>query len=80
MSIFHLPSPKTSQSYRTEHLYKGPQNDLLAVSMKNCDPKGPLMVYITKMIPTNEKGKFFAFGRVFSGTVTSGQKVKIMGN
>ncbi len=47
--------------------------------MKNCDPNGPLMIYISKMIPTNDKGRFYAFGRVFSGTVSMGQKVRIMG-
>lgn len=44
-----------------------------------CDSKGPLMMYISKMVPTNDKGRFFAFGRIFSGTVAVGQKVKIMG-
>ena len=47
--------------------------------MRNCDPKGPLMIYISKMIPAADKGRFYAFGRVFSGTVASGQKVRIMG-
>ena len=37
------------------------------------------MVYISKMIPTNDKGRFYAFGRVFSGTVAAGQKGRIMG-
>lgn len=37
------------------------------------------MIFISKMIPTNDKGRFYAFGRVFSGTVASGQKVRIMG-
>ena len=31
------------------------------------------------MVPTNDKGRFYAFGRVFSGTVSAGQKVRIMG-
>jgi elongation factor 2 len=31
------------------------------------------------MIPTNDKGRFYAFGRVFSGIVATGQKVRIMG-
>ena len=44
-----------------------------------CDPNGPLMIYISKMIQSYEKGRFYAFGRVFSGTVRSGQKVRIMG-
>jgi elongation factor 2 len=47
--------------------------------MRNCDPKGPLMIYISKMVPAADKGRFYAFGRVFSGTVASGQKVRIMG-
>ena len=49
------------------------------VGVKNCDPKGELMMYISKMVPTSDKGRFYAFGRVFSGTVSTGQKVRIMG-
>jgi len=30
-------------------------------------------------VPTNDKGRFYAFGRVFSGTIRTGQKVRIMG-
>jgi len=37
------------------------------------------MCFISKMVPTNDKGRFYAFGRVFSGTVATGQKVRIMG-
>lgn len=46
--------------------------------MKSCDPDGPLMVYISKMVPSSVAGQFFAFGRVFSGTVVAGEKVRIM--
>jgi len=46
--------------------------------MKNCDPNGPLTVYISKMIPLDST-RFAAFGRIFSGTISSGQKVRIMG-
>jgi len=31
------------------------------------------------MVPTSDKGRFYAFGRVFSGTVKTGSKVRIMG-
>jgi len=27
------------------------------------------MMYISKMVPTSDKGRFYAFGRVFSGKV-----------
>jgi len=79
MMVLHLPSPKTAQKYRTSYLYEGSMDDACAVGMRNCDPKGPLMIYISKMVPAADKGRFYAFGRVFSGTVASGQKVRIMG-
>lgn len=47
--------------------------------MKQCDPSGPLMVYVSKMVPSSDKGRFYAIARVFSGTVASGMKVRIMG-
>merc|ERR1719159_365368 len=37
------------------------------------------MMYISKMVPTSDKGRFYAFGRVFSGTARSGIKVRIQG-
>ena len=37
------------------------------------------MMYISKMVPTTDKGRFYAFGRVFSGTVSTGLKARIMG-
>lgn len=36
-------------------------------------------MYVSKMVPTTDKSRFFAFGRVFSGTIATGQKVRIMG-
>ena len=45
--------------------------------MTNCDPTGPLMMYVSKMVPTSDKGRFYAFGRVFSGKIATGQKVNI---
>ncbi|GAB1611122.1 elongation factor 2-like [Argonauta hians] len=79
MIVIHLPSPVTAQKYRVEMLYEGPMDDSAATAVKNCDSKGVLMMYISKMVPTSDKGRFYAFGRVFSGTVSTGQKVRIMG-
>merc|ERR1712136_443242 len=47
--------------------------------MRSCDPEGPLMMYISKMVPTSDKGRFYAFGRVFSGKIATGLKCRIMG-
>jgi elongation factor 2 len=37
------------------------------------------MVFISKMVEVGDTGRFLAFGRVFSGVVSNGQKVRIMG-
>jgi len=79
MIVIHLPSPVTAQKYRAELLYEGPQDDAVCVGIKNCDPEAHLMMYISKMVPTSDKGRFYAFGRVFSGKVATGQKARIMG-
>lgn len=79
MIVLYLPSPAVAQKYRCENLYEGPQDDECAVGIRNCDSKAPLMLYVSKMVPTSDKGRFFAFGRVFSGTVRSGLKVRIQG-
>lgn len=79
MIILHLPSPAVAQKYRVETLYEGPMDDEAALGIRDCDSQAPLMLYVSKMVPTSDKGRFYAFGRVFSGTVSSGQKVRILG-
>merc|ERR1719174_3631418 len=79
MIVMKLPSPRVAQKYRVENLYEGPMDDEAAQAIRNCDPSGPLMMYVSKMVPTSDKGRFYAFGRVFSGTVATGQKVRIQG-
>merc|ERR1719410_1294895 len=79
MITFHLPSPAQAQKYRMEMLYEGPLDDPCATAIKNCDPNGELMMYISKMVPTSDKGRFYAFGRVFSGKISTGLKARIMG-
>merc|ERR1712032_1421860 len=62
-----------------ENLYEGPLDDEAANAIRACDPAGGLMMYVSKMVPTSDKGRFHAFGRVFSGTIATGQKVRIQG-
>merc|ERR1719197_2447693 len=82
MIVMHLPSPKKAQTYRAEMLYSGEavDTDKYYMGIKNCDQEAPLSLYISKMVPTADKGRFFAFGRIFSGKVATGSKVRIMGN
>ena len=36
------------------------------------------MMYVSKMVPSLDKGRFYAFGRVFSGTIGTGMKVCVV--
>jgi elongation factor 2 len=80
MCTVHLPSPRKAQKYRTKYLYQGDENDACGTAMKVCDPNGPLMMYVSKMVPNpDDEARFIAFGRILSGTVSSGKKVRILG-
>jgi elongation factor 2 len=80
--VNHLPAPNVAQRYRVAHLYEGPLDDPAAVGIRECDPNGPLMIYVSKMVPdpsdSGSGSKFLAFGRVFSGTARPGQQVRIL--
>jgi elongation factor 2 len=80
MIVVKLPSPATSQLYRTEALYDGPMGDDASEAIRTCDTSenAPLMMYVSKMVPGADN-RFIAFGRVFSGRVATGQKVRILG-
>jgi len=81
MIVLHLPSPAKAQVYRVDTLYEGPLDDATATAIRTCDTSdgAPLCMYISKMVPTSDKGRFYAFGRVFAGKIATGQKVRIMG-
>lgn len=77
LAINHLPSPRVAQEYRVDLLYKGPKDDKYYNAIKTCDPLGPLIMYVSKMVPTKDNSHFYAFGRVFSGIASTG-KIKIL--
>jgi len=79
MIVNHLPSPRKAASYRYEQLYNGPSDDKYALAIRDCSADGPCIMYVSKMVPTTDKGRFFAFGRVFSGRISTGMKARIMG-
>lgn len=79
MVVMKLPSPRAAQKYRVKYLYEGPQTDEVAKAIASCDPNGRLCMFVSKMFPTKDFTRFRAFGRVFSGTIATGMKVKIQG-
>lgn len=84
----HIPSPIEAQAYRVPKLYEGPIEDVYARAMSKCDPEGPVMVYVSKLVNLDglrgaakgggRKG-LVAYGRVLSGTINVGDTLNILG-
>jgi Xaa-Pro aminopeptidase len=79
MIIWKLPSAQRAQKYRVDHLYSGPVNDRCAAAIKTCNSKGPLMLFISKIVTDAKTHEPIAIGRVYSGTVRTGMEVNILG-
>jgi len=75
----NLPSPASAQQYRSELLYSGPADDACGAGMRACDPQAPLLLYISRLVPSADKGRFIAWGRVLSGCMHARARVRIMG-
>nr|5H7K_A Chain A, Elongation factor 2 [Pyrococcus horikoshii OT3] len=77
MVVRHLPSPIEAQKYRIPHLWEGDISSDIGQAMLNCDPKGKMVMVVTKIIIDKHAGEV-ATGRVWSGTVKSGQEVYLI--
>jgi U5 small nuclear ribonucleoprotein component len=75
----HIPSPLDNAFSKTSSTYTGPMDSLAAKSMTKLDPNGPLMINISKLYPSLDGTKFDAFGRIMSGTIKNGMRVKVLG-
>lgn len=60
---------------QVELTYTGPQTSELVEHMKACNPKGPLVIQVSKLFPKPDCSAFDAFGRIYSGSVKPGDKV-----
>lgn len=74
-----IPSPLENSINRFRQHYSGTLDSNLVESVKNCDGSGPLVIFITKNYYNSGDAGFNLFGRIFSGTIRKGQKVKLLG-
>ncbi|KAL8283107.1 hypothetical protein RQP46_005885 [Phenoliferia psychrophenolica] len=79
MVVDHIPDPTAAAKLKVESTYTGSLESPLSKSMLACDPAGPLVIQVVKLYPTPDANEFRAFGRILSGTVTTGMKVKVLG-
>jgi len=72
MVASHLPTPKQAQKYRIPKIWKGDLTSPEGKSLINCDPNGPMVFCVTKVMVDPLAGEI-AVGRLFSGTAKRGE-------
>lgn len=77
--VENVPSARAAASRKVAQTWTGSSTSSLAQSMIKCDAAGPLMVQISKLYQTTDAQEFRAFGRVMSGTVRVGDRVRVLG-
>uniref|UniRef100_A0A6A7G5G1 110 kDa U5 small nuclear ribonucleoprotein component CLO-like isoform X2 n=2 Tax=Hirondellea gigas TaxID=1518452 RepID=A0A6A7G5G1_9CRUS len=85
MIVEKIPSPKGGAAVKIEQTYTGEMSTPCANAMLNClslDPETnrsvPQMVNIVKLYPRPDCSAFDAFGRVLSGVVKVGDRVRVL--
>jgi elongation factor 2 len=65
-----VPNPAQAQAKRAPVLISGPMADPACAAVKECSTTGQLLFQVAKLVPQpSAAGRFFALGRVFSGTM-----------
>ena len=77
MAVKHVPNPFEAQKYRVEKIWKGNVASEHGKAMTNCDDNGPIIACITNVQSDSNAG-LIATGRVFSGTVKTGDRVYLV--
>jgi elongation factor 2 len=78
MVITHVPNPQDAQKVRIPVIWKGDLQTEVGKAMMNCDSNGPVTFMCTKIIMDPHAGEV-AIGRLFSGKVTRGMELNIVG-
>jgi elongation factor 2 len=78
MIVKHLPSPLEAQKYKIPRIWKGNLDSPEGKALLGCDPNGPLLGMITKIFVDPKSKRPTLIGRVFSGTVKSGQTIRLV--
>jgi elongation factor 2 len=77
MAVKHIPNPLEAQSYRVEKIWKGNMTSEAGQAMAGCDDHGPTVMCMTS-VQTDPNSGLIATGRLFSGTIETGDTVYLV--
>ncbi|CDK25570.1 unnamed protein product [Kuraishia capsulata CBS 1993] len=75
----HAPSPEEAASYKLSDTYTGPESGIVSRNVLKCDPEGPLIAYVAKLVDTSDAERFYAVVRVLSGTLKANSQIVLLG-
>jgi elongation factor 2 len=73
--VKHLPSPIEAQKYRVGKIWKGDAESEFGKGMTSCDQNGETSFVITRIVIDPRAGKEICAGRLWSGSLKTGQEV-----
>lgn len=73
--VKHLPSPLEAQKYRVSKVWKGDTESQFGKDMINCSKDGETAFVITRIVIDPRAGKEVCAGRLWSGSLKTGQEV-----
>jgi len=79
MFVRNLPSPLAATRTKVEVNYTGELNSELAKQMSSCDAEAPMAMQVVKLYHQPDCVGFDSFGRILSGTIKVGDRVKVLG-
>lgn len=78
MIVKQLPNPLQAQKLRTGVIWSGEKETSIGKGMLECDPNAPVAMMITDVSVDQHAGDI-ATGRIYSGTIKKGTKIKLIG-
>jgi len=78
MTVNHLPNPIQAQHYRIPKIWTGLTHTETGQAMLNCSDTGPTVMCIT-MAQTDPHAGLIVTGRLFSGKITAGDNIYLVG-
>ncbi len=79
IAVKHLPNPIDAQKFRIPQVWSGDLESDIGKSMLNCNPKGQLAMMVTNIQVFDKREGEVATARIFSGTLSQGQDVYLIG-
>lgn len=77
--VRHVPSARAGVAAKARRWYTGPRDAEALRHMEAANPRGPLAVQAFKLLPTPDARAFDLLGRVLSGTLRAGDRVRVLG-